>query len=94
MLICDAKKNTFMSELYVYLAPSMLIVGLVKMIRIIAGDLIFDPIILIVSMVVFALAAKLIIRFVSKTNISRMLGLFCVYSLVYGIFIAVASFNI
>lgn len=94
LTICDVKSKTFLSELYVYLAPSMLIVGLVKIIRALFSGILFDPVILIVGMVFFALAVKFIISLTSKTNLRRLFGFFCIYSIVFGAFIAVASFYI
>ncbi len=94
LTICDVKSKTFLSELYVYLAPSMLIVGLVKIIRTIAGGVLFDPVVLIAGMVFFGIACRFIISLASKTNLRRLFGFFCVYSVLFGIFIAVASFFI
>lgn len=94
LLICDVKKKTFLSELYVYLAPSMFIVGLVKLIRCIAGGILFDPIVLAVGMISFAIAAKLIVGLTMKFNMRRLFGFFAAYSFVFGILIAVASFYI
>lgn len=94
LLICDVKAKTFLSELYVYLAPSMLIVGLVKLIKGIAAGVLFDPIVLIIGVVFFAFCAKLIINLTTKLNLRRIFAFFAVYSFVFGIFIAVASFFI
>ena len=94
LTVCDVKSKTFLSELYVYLAPSMLIVGLVKIIRAIAGGVLFDPVIMIIGMVFFAITCKLIISLTAKTNLRRLFGFFCVYSVIFGVFIAVTSFYI
>ncbi len=94
LIICDAKEKTFIRELYVYLAPSMLIVGLVQLIRTVASGLLFDPVTLVLGMVVFGVVTKLVISSVLRTNIRRLFGFFCIYSILYGMFIAVASFLI
>lgn len=94
LLICDVKKKTFLSELYVYLAPSMFIVGLVKLIRCVAGGVLFDPMVLVIGMIFFAASAKLIVSLTMKFNIRRLFGFFAAYSFVFGVFIAVASFYI
>lgn len=94
LTVCDVKSKTFLSELYVYLAPSMLIVGLVKIIRTIASGLLFDPIVMIVGMVFFAIACKFVISLTAKTNLRRLFSFFCAYSVIFGVFIAVASFYI
>lgn len=94
LLICDVKPKTFLRELYVYLAPSMFIVGLVKVIRGLVSGVIFDPLLLVVGVLVFALCAKLIVSITTKLNLRRMFALFAGYSFIFGIFIAVASFFI
>lgn len=94
LTICDVKSKTFLSELYVYLAPSMLLVGLVKIIRALVSGVLFDPVILIIGMVFFGIACKFIVTLTSKTNLRKLFIFFCAYSIIFGIFIAFASFYI
>ncbi len=92
LLISDVKQKTFASELYVYFAPSLFLVSAVKLIRGIASDVLFDPIALVLGMVGFAVAAKIVMSIISKLNLRRLFAFFSIYSAVFGIFIALISF--
>lgn len=92
LLISDVTVKTFASELYVYFAPSLFIVSAVKFIRGIASGILFDPIALIIGMVGFAIAAKLVLSIISKLNLRRLFAFFSAYSLIFGLFIALISF--
>ncbi len=92
LLISDVKIKTFASEMYVYLAPSLFLVSGVKLIKGIASGVLFDPIVLLLGMIGFAIAAKLVLSLVSKFNIRRLFAFFSVYSALFGVFVAVISF--
>lgn len=92
LLISDVKIKTFASELYVYLAPSLFIVSAVKVIKAVADGILFDPVSLIVGVIGFGVAAKLVMVLVSKFNLRRLFGFFSAYSAAFGIFIALVSF--
>lgn len=94
LILCDVKIKTFLSELYVYLAPSMFIVSLVKVIRSVASGVLINPVLLLIGIVFFALAAKLMLNLTTKVNLRRLFAVFSVYSLLFGAFIAVAAFLI
>lgn len=94
LLINDCKIKTLVSEIYVYLAPSMLALSLIKVIRALISGVLFDPLALILGVVFFAVAARVVIGLTTKVNLRRLLGFFCGYSFVFGIFIAVTSFYI
>lgn len=94
LLICDVKSKTFLRELYVYLAPSMFVVGLVKLIRCVASGILFDPFVLIAGVIFFAVCARLILALTTRLDVRRMFAFFAIYSFVFGIFIAGASFFI
>lgn len=94
LLISDVKLKTFASEVYVYLAPSLFIVSTVKLIRAIAAGVLFDPIALLLGMIAFGIAAKLVMSIVSKLNLRRLFVVFSVYSAIFGVFIALISFYI
>lgn len=92
--ISDIGSKSLPGQLYIYLAPSMFFVSLIKIIRLLASGILFDPIILLAGAVVFALASKLIINLVLKLNIRRLFSFFSIYSAVFGIFITLISFFI
>lgn len=92
MLICDVEPKVIMREVYVYLAPQVFVVSLINIIRGIVADLVIDPIMISVAFIVFAAASAVIIHFVSRVNMRKLLGFFAAYSAVFGVFAGVAAF--
>lgn len=92
MLICDIDPKVIMREVYVYLAPQLLVVSTVNIIRGIVANIVIDPIMIAVAFFGFVLASAVIIHFVSKVNMRKLLGFFAAYSAIFGIFAGVASF--
>lgn len=92
MLICDIEPKVIMREVYVYIAPQIFAVSLVKIIRSMVADIVIDPIAVIIGFAVSALASAVIIHFVSKVNMRKLLGFFAGYSAFFGVLVAVVSF--
>lgn len=94
LFISDIGSKSLVGQLYIYLAPSMFFVSAVKIIRLLVSGVLFDPIMLLVGVIVFALASRLVISLALKVNIRRLFAFFSAYSAVFGIFITVISFFI
>lgn len=94
LFISDIGSRSLMGQLYIYLAPSMFFVSIIKVIRAILSGVVYDPVVLIAGIVVFAVASRLMITLTTKINIRRLFGFFCGYSILFGIFITSISFFI
>lgn len=94
MLICDVDSRVVVREIYLYIAPQMLLVNLVKIIRYSFGDLILDPIMILLAAAVGIGMAVLVITKMSKVNIRRLFTFFSIYSAVFGVAAAILSFII
>ncbi len=94
MLICDVEPKVIMREIYLYLAPQMFLLSLIKVIRCLVADVVIDPLLVIIGFGVCAIASAVIVRFVSKVNMRKLLGFFAAYTAVFGIYIAVMFFLI
>lgn len=94
LFISDIGSKSLVGQLYIYLAPSMFAVSLVKIIRTLISGILFDPVQLLIGIVVFAIAAKLIVNLTLKVNIRRLFTFFSIYSVVFGVFIILISFFI
>ncbi len=92
--ISDIGSKSLLGQLYIYLAPSMFVVSLVKIIRILVSGVLFDPILILAGAVIFAIISRLIINLTLKVNIRRLFSFFSVYSVAFGIFITLISFFI
>lgn len=94
LFISDVGSKSLVGQLYIYLAPSMFFVSIVKVIRGLFAGVVFDPAVLIVGIIIFAIVSRIIISLTTKINFRRLFSFFCGYSIVFGIFITVISFFI
>lgn len=94
LFISDIGAKSLIGQLYIYIGPSMFLVSGVKLVRLFLSGIIVDPFVLALGIAVFALASKLMISLAVKSNIRRLFTFFCVYSVVFGVFITAISFFI
>ena len=92
MLICDVESKIIIREIYLYIAPQMLVINAAKIIRYVLSDMIVNPVMVIFCVVSVLLMSALVVTRMSKINIRRILGYFTVYGAVTGVFFAVLSF--
>ncbi|MBQ1995818.1 MAG: hypothetical protein II237_06475 [Clostridia bacterium] len=85
MLICDVEPRVIMREIYLYSAPVVFVVSLIKIVRGLIVDLVVDPLAIIIGAVVSLIVSAVIINFVSKVNMRKLLGFFAWYSVIFGI---------
>ena len=72
-----------MREVYLYVTPQIFIVSLIKIIRGLVIDLVVDPLAIIIGAVIGIIATAVIIHFVSRVNMRKLLGFFAAYSAVF-----------
>lgn len=94
LFISDLSYKNLVEQLYIYLAPSMFFVSLIKIIRLLLTGIILDPVMLLIGAVSFIAASVLIINIAKKINIRRLFAFFSIYSVAFGIFTIVISFFI
>ena len=94
MLICDVDSKVVVREIYLYIAPQMFFVNLIKALRYGLSDAVVDPIMIVIGAGVAAAMAVLVVTKMSKVNIRRTFTFFSIYSVVFGIVSAVLSFII
>ncbi len=94
LFISDIGSKSLVEQLYIYLAPSMFTVSLVKVIRLLLTGIVLDPIMVIIGAVVFILASAFTIKLLTKANIRRLFAFFGIYSVIFGVFVIVTSFFI
>lgn len=92
LLISDVHPRVIMRDVYLYLAPQMLLVGVVRLAVCLAGDFVFDPILLVIAAVLSAVCCSLVVYFTGKFNIRKVLSFFSIYSVILGVALAVATF--
>lgn len=85
MLICDIEPRVIMREVYLYTAPSIFIVSVVKIIRGLVVDLVIDPLAVIICAVVGLIVSAVMIHFISRVNMRKLFGFFAWYSVIFGI---------
>lgn len=85
MLLGDVHPKVIMREVYLYLAPSMFVVNIVKIVRYLINDTIINAITAVVGIVVFAVISYIVMKLVAKFNTRRVLLFFSIYSAVLGV---------
>lgn len=91
MLICDVEPRVIMRDVYMYLAPQMFVVSLIKIIRGLVVDVVVDPLAIIIGAVISIVSSAVIIHFVSKVNMRKLLGFFAGYSAVFALAVFIMS---
>lgn len=94
MLISDIEPRVVIREVYLYLAPQMLVVSIAKVVRAIVSDVIVDLLPLAIAVVVFAIVALICVHLVGKFGIRKLFPFFAVYSAVLGVMAVVVTFII
>lgn len=85
MLICDIDQRVIMREVYLYSAPVIFVVSVVKIIRGLIVDLVVDPLAIIIGAIVSIIASAIIVNFVSKVNMRKLFGFFAWYAVIFGV---------
>ncbi|MBR2417261.1 MAG: hypothetical protein IKB12_01390 [Clostridia bacterium] len=85
MLICDVEPKVIMRDVYLYSAPVIFAVSVVKIIRGLIVDLVVDPLAVIIGAAVSIIASSVIVYFVSKVNMRKLMGFFAWYSVIFGV---------
>lgn len=85
MLICDVEPKVIMRDIYLYSAPVIFAVSVVKIIRGLIVDLVVDPLAVIIGAAVSIIASSVIVYFVSKVNMRKLMGFFAWYSVIFGV---------
>ncbi|MBO5936153.1 MAG: hypothetical protein J6Q79_00905 [Clostridia bacterium] len=92
MLMSDVHPKVIMREVYLYLAPSMFIVNLVKIIRYLIKDTIVDVVCVVIGAVTVMLISYLVMKLMAKFNPKKVLGFFSIYSALLGIGVVLFTF--
>lgn len=94
MLICDMDSRVVVREIYLYMAPQMFLINLIKALRYALSDAVVDPVMMVIGAAVGAAIAAFVVIKMSKVNIRRTFTFFSIYSAVFGITAAILSFII
>ena len=92
LLLSDVEPKVIVREMLLYLAPSMFVINVARIVRYILGGIILNPVMIAVAFVGAALGSLLMIHLISKFNLRKHFVFFAVYAVVFGLFIAVRAF--
>ena len=92
MLMSDVHPKVIMREVYLYLAPSMFIVNLAKIVRYLIKDTIVDVVSVVIGAAVVMLVSYLVMKLIAKFNPKKVLGFFSLYSALLGIGVVLFTF--
>ncbi|MGN1443714.1 MAG: undecaprenyl-diphosphate phosphatase [Acutalibacteraceae bacterium] len=79
-------------EVLLYLAPSTFIIGLVRMIRYIMAGVMIDPVMIVICVVACLVSSAVVVSAIGRINAKRLYTFASVYSILFGLFIFLASF--
>lgn len=85
MLMSDVHPKVIMREVYLYLAPSVFVVSLAKIIRYLINDTIVDVVSVVIGVEIFSIISFIVIKLIAKFNTKSVLRFFSVYSALLGI---------
>ncbi len=94
MLMSDVHPKVIMREVYLYLAPSMLIVNIAKVVKYLLADTIVDVVSVVIGAAVVFLVSFLVMKLVAKLSPKKVLAFFSIYSAILGIGIILFTFII
>jgi undecaprenyl pyrophosphate phosphatase UppP len=94
MLMSDVHPKVIMREVYLYLAPSMFVVNLAKIIRYLVKDTIVDAVSVAIGAVIVMLVSYLMMKLIAKFNPKKVLSFFSIYSALLGIGVILFTFII
>lgn len=92
MLLTDVESETVVREMLAYFAPSVLFINIFRIVRIFVSGITVNPILAIIAALGSALGSVIIIRIIGRVNLRKLFLFFSIYSIVFGLFIAVFSF--
>lgn len=85
MLLSDVHPKVIMREVYLYLAPSMFIVNLAKVVRYLVKDTIVDVVSVVIGTIVMFAVSFLVLKLIAKLNPKKVLAFFSIYSALAGV---------
>jgi undecaprenyl pyrophosphate phosphatase UppP len=94
MLVSDVHPKFIMRDVYLYLAPTMFIVNVAKIVKYLINDTIINAVTAAIGIVIFAVMSFIVMRLVAKFNTKRVLLFFSIYSIVLGVVAIVFTFMI
>ena len=92
LLLTDVEDQVIAREVLLYLAPSMLIVNVARIVRYILAGFVLTPIPLAITVVGAAIGTLLVLHLISKFNIRKNYLFFALYSILFGALIVATSF--
>ena len=92
LLLCDVEPKVIVREMLLYLAPSMFVINVARIVRYILGGIVLNPVMIAIAAVGSGLGSLLMIHLISKYNLRKHFVFFAVYSILLGLFIAVSAF--
>lgn len=94
LAVSDVDDMVMAREVLLYLAPSTFIVGLVRVIRHIVAGITLDPVMIVICVVASLVSSAVVVNAVGRINAKRLYTFASVYSVLFGLFIFLASFYV
>lgn len=94
LTVSDVDDVVITREVLLYLAPSTFVVGVVRIVRYIIAGVTLDPVMILICIAACLVASAVVVNAIGKISAKRLYAFACVYSIIFGLFIFLATFYI
>lgn len=91
LIVSGVEESVIIRDVLVYISPSMLLISIMRIVRTLLSGFDFDIFKLLICVISALLGNILMLNIVSKVNIKKSFLFFSVYSVVFGLFMIIAS---
>ena len=94
LTVSDVDDVVIAREVLLYLAPSTFTVGVVRLVRYILAGVTLDPVMILICAVGGLISSAVVVKAIGKIGAKRLYSFACVYSILFGLFIFLATFYV
>ncbi len=91
-LITDIDNRVIVREILTYIAPSILVANVFRLVRVAMSGIVFNPVVIFLCVVFAAVGSKLMIQLLAKIDFKKICVYFSVFSLVFAVLAVTALF--
>lgn len=91
LIVSGVEESVIMRDVLIYISPSMLVISIMRIIRALLLGVSVDAVKVLICIISALLGNILMLKFVSRAKIKKSFVFFSVYSIVFGIFMIIAS---
>lgn len=91
LIVSAVEESVIIRDVLIYTSPSLLVISIMRLVRVLSGGFELDMIKLSICVASALIGNILMLNIVSKVNIKKSFFFFSVYSVIFGLFMIIAS---